>query len=75
MRSVLLSVLLILPVFPQARAQQPQGSTAQTDKMAAKIMKIGTRANVTVKLYDGKTLSTDYADSIICVICGQDFIR
>ena len=56
MRSLLLSVLLILPVFPQARAQQPQVSTAQTDKIAAKILKIGTRANVTVKLYNGKTL-------------------
>lgn len=56
MRSLLLSVLLILPVFPQARAQQPQGSTAQTDKIAAKIMKIGIRADVTVKLYNRKTL-------------------
>ena len=56
MRSLLLSVLLILPVFPQVRAQQPQGSTAQIDKMAAKIMKIGTRTNVTVKLNNGKTL-------------------
>lgn len=56
MRSVLLSVLLILPMFPQARAQQPQASTAQTDKVAAKIMKIGVRSNVTVKLYNGKTL-------------------
>ena len=56
MRSFLLCVLLIALVFPQARAQQPQGSTAQTDKIAAKIMKIGVRANVTVKLYNGKTL-------------------
>ena len=56
MRSLLLSVLLILPVFPPARAQQPQGSTAKIDKIAAKIMKIGVRADVTVKLYNGKTL-------------------
>jgi hypothetical protein len=49
-------VLLILPLFPQARGQQPQASTAQTDKIAAKIMKIGIRSNVTVKLYNGKTL-------------------
>lgn len=56
MRSLLPFVLVILLVFPQVRAQQPQGSTAQNDKIAAKIMKIGARANVTVKLYNGKTL-------------------
>jgi hypothetical protein len=43
-------------MFPPAPAQQPQGSTAKIDKMAAKIMKIGVRADVTVKLYNGKTL-------------------
>ena len=56
MRSLLLSVLLILPVFPQASAQPSQASTDKTDKIAAKIMKIGIRADVTVKLYNGKTL-------------------
>ncbi len=56
MRSLLLSVLLILPMFPQARAQPSQASTDKTDKIAAKIMKIGIRADVTVKLYNGKTL-------------------
>jgi len=56
MRSPLLCVLLIVLVFPRAHAQQSQASTAQTDKMAAKIMKIGIRANVTVKLHNGKTL-------------------
>jgi len=60
MRSLLLCVLLIVLVCPRAHAQQPaptpQGSAAQTDKIAAKIMKVGTRANVTVKLYNGKTL-------------------
>ena len=60
MRSLLLSVLLILPGFPQARAQQPQPtpqvSAAQSDKIAARIMKIGIRRDVTVKLYNGKTL-------------------
>ena|SRR5690349_2454873 len=56
MRSLLLSLLLILPVFPQARAQQSKASTDKTDKIAAKIMKIGIREDVTVKLYNGKTL-------------------
>ena len=60
MRSLLQCVLLIVLVFPRAHAQQPaptpQGSAPQTDKIAAKIMKVGTRANVTVKLYNGKTL-------------------
>ena len=51
MRSLLLSLLLILPVFPQARAQQSQASTDKTDKIAAKIKKIGIREDVTVKLY------------------------
>jgi small nuclear ribonucleoprotein (snRNP)-like protein len=55
MRSPLLCVLLILAVFADALAQQPQPSTAQTDKIAAKIIKIGIRADVTVKLNNGKT--------------------
>jgi len=50
MRSLLLCVLLLVPTF--AHAQIP---TAQPDKMAARIMKIGIRADVTVKLYNGKT--------------------
>lgn len=59
MRLRLLSVFLMATVFTQARGQQPQptpqGSAAQTDKIAAKIVKIGIRADVTVKLYSGKT--------------------
>jgi hypothetical protein len=59
MRLRLLSVFLMATVFAQARGQQPQptpqGSAAQTDKIAAKINRIGIRADVTVKLYRGKT--------------------
>ena len=59
MRLRLLSLFLIATVFAQARGQQPQptpqGTAAQTDKIAAKILKIGIRADVTVKLYNGKT--------------------
>ena len=56
MRSLLLCLLLIALVFPRANAQQPQGSTTRTDKIAAQITKIGVRSNVTVKLHSGKTL-------------------
>jgi hypothetical protein len=59
MRLRLLSVFLIATVCAHALSQQPQPtpqrSTAQTDKIAAKILKIGIRADVTVKLHNGKT--------------------
>jgi hypothetical protein len=56
---LLLSLFLIASLFAQAHGQQPQptpqDSASQTDKIAAKILKIGIRADVTVKLYNGKT--------------------
>lgn len=55
----LVSVFLIATVFAQARGQQPQptpqSSAAHTDKIAAKVIRIGVRANITVKLFNGKT--------------------
>ena len=55
LRFLLVSVFLTAPVFAQTRDQQPQGSTAQRDKIESKIRKIGIRADVTVKLRSGKT--------------------
>ena len=58
-RILLVSAFLSPPGFAQTHAQQPQptpqGSSAQTDKIESKIRKIGIRADVTVKLYRGKT--------------------
>ena len=58
-RVLLVSAFLSPPGFVQMRAQQPQptpqGSSAQTAKIESKIRKIGIRADVTVKLYRGKT--------------------
>lgn len=51
----LLSVFLVATMFAQVHGQQPQRSSAQSDKIFAKITKIGIRADVTVKLYSGKT--------------------
>lgn len=59
MRTLLLSVFLIATVFARALGQQPQptpqGTATQTDKIFTKVTKIGTRADVTVKLINGKT--------------------
>jgi hypothetical protein len=56
----LIRVLLVSAfLVPPGLAQQPQptasGSSAQTDKIESKIRKIGIRADVTVKLNNGKT--------------------
>ena len=50
-RFLLVSALLITPVF----AQTPQGTTTQRDKIESKIRRIGIRADITVKLFNGKT--------------------
>ena len=57
--SVIRILLVSAVLIPQGFAQQPQptpkGSSAQTDKIESKIRKIGIRADLTVKLLNGKT--------------------
>lgn len=58
-RILLVSAFLIPPGFAHAQDQQsqptPQRSSAQRDKIESKIRRIGVRADVTVKLLNGKT--------------------
>jgi hypothetical protein len=49
------SAVIIPPGFAQQPQSTPKGSSTQTDKIESKIRKIGIRADVTVKLHNGKT--------------------
>jgi hypothetical protein len=55
LRILLVSAFFIPPGFAQQPQPTPQGSSPQTDKIESKIRRIGVRADVTVKLHNGKT--------------------